>query len=242
MSIIAPAFQDRMQVCRNGHVITDLLHSFPERARSHCDRCGAATLDCCGTCGQALPGATYVPEAAPMGVRRPPEYCSTCGAAFPWTVRRQAPYGPGSLAVLEALLRRLPLAARQLRNRYEDRPPFRVDDEHDLEDLLRAVLPLHFDDIRYECRTPRYASGTRTDFLLAPSGIALTAKRMTPNLRQDVLGAQLCEDIAYYRQKSCRGLVAYVFDPERLLFDPGQLEIAWAGLSEDLHVQPVIAS
>jgi REase_DpnII-MboI/Uncharacterized protein conserved in bacteria (DUF2321) len=231
-----------MQVCRNGHVITDLLHTFPERARSHCDRCGAATLDRCQTCGQEIPGAVYVPEAAPIGVRRPPEHCSACGAAFPWTARRQARPAPASLAVVEALLRRLPLVARQLRDRHGSRPPFRISDEHDLEDLVRALLPLHFDDVRYECRTPGYATGSRTDFLLVPSAIALTVKCASPILRQERLGEQLAEDIFYYRHKSCRTLVACIFDPEKILSDPGQLETAWAALSDEVRVLPVVAS
>jgi hypothetical protein len=241
MNTIAPCSPDVMQVCRNGHVITDLLHTFPERALSHCDRCGAVTLTRCQTCGQEIPGAVYVPEAAPIGVRRPPAHCAACGAAFPWTTRARTPQPPSALAVLESLLRRLPLVAWQLRDRQGDRPPFRIEEERDLEDLLRALLPLHFDDIRYECRTPRYASGTRTDFLLAPSDIALTAKRVTARVREDVLGEQLREDVAYYQSKSCRTLVACIFDPERLLVDPRQLETAWAGLSEELRLQPIIA-
>jgi hypothetical protein len=134
------------------------------------------------------------------------------------------------------------LVARQLRERHEDRPSFRIDDEHDLEDLLRALLLLHFDDIRYERRTPRYASGSRTDFLLVPSAIALTIKRANRGLRENVLRAQLAEDIDYYRHKNCCSLVACVFDPERILSDPEQLETTWTGLSDELRVRPVIAS
>ena len=47
----------------------------------------------------------------------------------------------GPLALLEELLRRLPRVIRQLRTRQGDRPPLRVEDERDLEDLLRALLP-----------------------------------------------------------------------------------------------------
>ena len=235
-------FPDVMQVCLNGHVITDLLHTFPERALGHCDRCGAGTLNRCRTCGQEIPGAVYVPEAVPIGCRRPPEYCAACGAAFPWAVGRRTPRSPTAIAVLESLLRRLPLVARQLRDRQKERPPFRVDDEHDLEDLLRALLPLHFDDVRLECRTPQYAPGTRTDFMLAPSSIALTAKRVTSMVHEAALGKQLLEDIAYYRQRNCRTLVACIFDPERLLPDPGLLQTTWAGLSDELPLRPVIAS
>src|ERR671939_1778842 len=101
MSAIAGWVQDVMQVCRNGHVITDLLHTFPERALSHCDRCGAVTLSRCLTCGREIPGAVYVPGAVPLGSRRPPQYCPTCGAAFPWAERRPAAHGPGPLPTLE---------------------------------------------------------------------------------------------------------------------------------------------
>jgi hypothetical protein len=231
-----------MQVCRNGHVITDLRNSFPEHTRTHCERCGASTLDRCPTCGHEIPGAVYVPEAAPIGARRPPDYCSVCGAPFPWTARRQKRPAPAALAVLESLLRRLPLVTRQLRDRHADRPSFRIDDEYDLEDLLRALLPLHFDDIRYERRTPRYTSGSRTDFLLAPSALALTVKHANARLREDVIVAQLAEDISYYRHRNYRALVACIFDPEKIVRDPEQRETAWAGLSEEVQVRPVIAS
>src|SRR6266545_3402472 len=36
--------QDVLQVCRNGHVITDRLRTCPEQALGHCDRCGAAAV------------------------------------------------------------------------------------------------------------------------------------------------------------------------------------------------------
>ena len=46
-----PLIADVMQVCRNGHVITDMLRAHPESGLSHCDRCGAPTLDRCLTYG-----------------------------------------------------------------------------------------------------------------------------------------------------------------------------------------------
>src|SRR5271165_1781305 len=117
---------DVMQVCRNGHVMTDLLHTNPERSRSHCDRCGAETLDRCATCGQELPGAFPVPGLAPVGALRPPDYCPTCGAAFPWAADRHAVSADDPLRFLVPLLRRLPRMIRQLRSRHGNRPPFQV--------------------------------------------------------------------------------------------------------------------
>jgi hypothetical protein len=241
---LSDCVQDVMLVCRNGHVITDRLHTCPASAATHCDRCGATTLDRCPTCGQALPGAPVVPGLVPVGRPQPPAYCAACGAAFPWT-RRPAGGAPTPLAALEALLRRLPRVARQLRWRQGDRPPFRVDDERDLEDLLRALLPLQFDDVRPESRTPAYAAATRTDFLIVSAhtgrSIALTGKLATPDLREAGLTGQWREDVAAYEgRRDCRALVSFVYDPEGLLRDRAALETAWARPQGDLELRGII--
>jgi hypothetical protein len=234
--------RDTMQVCANGHVITDLLHSHPEQARDHCDRCGAATLERCRTCGRELPGAIPVPGLEPVGLRQPPQHCPTCGASFPWTHQRLGPRYPDSFAILEGLLRRLPRVARQLRWRFGDRPAFRVQDEHDLEDLLRALLPLHFEDVRPQCRTPRYDPGTRTDFLLVPEGFAVTAKFVTAGLTERELTAQLDEDIVWYEKlPGCRCLVGFVYDPEQRLYEPQRLETAWRRQEAEPEVHALVA-
>jgi hypothetical protein len=232
------AVQDVMQVCRNGHVITDLLRTSPERGQTHCDRCGAPTLCSCPTCGRDIPGAVAVPGLQPVGARQPPSYCSTCGAAFPWVEVVGAP-APAALACLEALLRRLPRVARQLRVRHGDRPAFRVVDEMDVEDLVRALLPLHFDDVRPRCRTPRYAPGTRTDFLLASERVVVVVKLARTDLREGRLAEQLREDAEHYRREGgCDTLVAYVHDPEGLVREPGLL----AEGAEGLEVRCVVGA
>src|SRR5262249_6137297 len=158
--------------CRNGHVITDLLHTQPESGAAHCDRCGASTIDRCTTCGQLIPGAIPVPGLVLVGQLPAPHYCSSCGAAFPWADRPRPP-DASAAGTLGRRPRRLLVVARQLRSRYGTRPALRVEDEHDLEDLVRALLPLHFDDVRPLSRTPRYAPDTRTDFLLPPQEVAV---------------------------------------------------------------------
>lgn len=238
------AGRDVMQVCRNGHVITDRLRGSPESAAVHCDRCGAATLDCCPTCGQALPGAATVPGLLPVGRRRPPAFCATCGAAFPWTRRPASP--PPPVAALETLLRRLPRAVRELRARHGERPPFRAADVYDLEDLLRALLPLSFDDVRPLSRTPSYAAATRTDFLLVPAGggrtIALAPKWATADLSEAGLTKQWDEDVTYYEaRRDCRLLVGFVYDPEGRLPDAPALETAWSRPRGDVELRCVVA-
>ncbi len=227
---------DVMQVCLNGHPITDRLRTFPEQGLPRCGRCGAPTIDKCLTCGREIPGALSVPGLEPIGVLRPPLYCPTCGAAFPWA---EQPRNPGAsatgsppLAKLTNLLRRLPRVIREFRSRQQDRPAFRVQDERDLEDLVRALLPIHFDDIRPECRTPRYTTCTRTDFLLAPERIAVTVKlaRSAPGVSW--LIEQFEEDAGSYRQQGrCDTLAGFIYDPEGLIREPQALETACSRLT-----------
>jgi hypothetical protein len=240
--MIANELPDVMLVCANGHVLTDQLNAQPERDLTHCDRCGATTLAGCRTCGRPLPGAISVPGLTPIGTRQPPQHCPTCGASFPWTRRPERGRGPGPLAVLDGLLRRLPRVARELRSRHGDRPAFRVADEYDLADLLRALLPLHFDDVRPEGRTPSYTPGNRTDLLLAPEGIAVTGKRVRPGTQPQTLANELAEDIRYYEGRAgYRCLVGFVYDPEQLLPEPRRLEAEWSRAGGELDVRCVIA-
>ncbi len=244
MRPIDDAQPDVMQVCRNGHVITDLLRTFPERGLSHCDRCGAPTLNCCPTCGGPVPGSIYLPGFVPIGVAQPPQYCAMCGAPFPWA--QPAPASPSTDPVLrlDSFLRRLPRVIRQLRERHDARPPFRVEDEHDLEDLLRSLLPLYFDDIRPERRTPGYATGTRTDFLLLPEEIVLLVKRVASSADSDRLAAQLQQDVTYYQQRGrCSALVCFVYDPEQRIPRLKPLETAGRHVAAGhLTIHWVIAS
>jgi hypothetical protein len=240
--LIDSRLQDVMQVCRNGHVITDLLRAYPDRGLSHCDRCGAATLDRCATCGLEIPGAGHVPGLVPVGRAQPPDFCSGCGASFPWSSKTEPEPAPDPLANLERLLRRLPRVIRQLRSRHGNRPPFQVTDERDLEDLLRALLPIYFDDIRLESRTPSYTHGTRTDFRLKPHGIALTIKRTPSRDCEKQLGEQLQEDVTYYeKEHACKTLVGFIHDPEGFLREPEQLELMWSKPQDRLELRCIIA-
>jgi hypothetical protein len=239
--------QDGMLVCRNGHVITDLLQSYPDLAAAHCDRCGATTLDRCPTCGQHFLGATLVPGMTTLGSISPPHSCHFCGAPFPWSDQPGRPAAADPFSGLENFLRRLPKTICQLRSRHADRPPLRVHDEHDLEDVLRAVLPLQFAEVRPECRTPRYASCTRMDFRLGEgqgsAPWALTAKLMARGTLEGKLRDQWAEDIAYYEAAGgCQTLVAFIYDPEGIIREQRKKEVAWSKGSDALVLRCIIVT
>jgi hypothetical protein len=236
-----------MQVCRNGHVVTDLLRSCPQHGLGHCDRCGAETIDRCPTCGQALAGSVPVPGQVPVGRPRPPEYCGACGASFPWTASTPPAETGDALQALESLLRRVPRTVRQLRVRHADRPPFRVVDEFDLQDLVRSLLPLVTERVIPESRVPSYAAVTRSDFWVGPAAgeteTVVAVKRTATPADERALAEELREDVGYYAARpKCRVLVALVYDPEGLLREPTKLETAWSKLHDTLELRCVIAS
>jgi len=124
---------------------------------------------------------------------------------------------------------RFHLVARQMKQRYDRRAPFVITDEHDVQDLLHAILHLHFDDIRPEEWTPSYAgSSSRMDFLLKEEKIVLESKY---NLSGKEIRNQLLEDIAQYsRHPDCETLACFVYDPEGIVKNP-------RGLEHDLEAQ-----
>jgi REase_DpnII-MboI/Uncharacterized protein conserved in bacteria (DUF2321) len=234
--------RDVMLVCWNGHVITDLLRARPDLRLSRCDRCGAPTLHRCPTCGEELPGANRVHGLEPVGTRPVPRSCPRCGVEFPWAGRVTA-VATDPLGKLERLLRRLPLVARQLQSRFRGRPPFAVRDDRDLEDLVRGLLPLHFDDIRPVSRTPKYEPATRMDFVLAPEGLVVAAHLAPMGVAEDDVVNWLTADVAHYEERRPPDrLVFFVYDPERRLPNPERLEAQWTRGDGQVGVTCVIAS
>jgi hypothetical protein len=235
--------RDVMQVCLGGHVITDVLASYPEQGVRNCIYCGAPTISRCPTCGEEIPGAAPLPGMVTIGHRVAPQHCPRCGAAFPWAGIPMPGDTPDTLLKLESLLRRLPHAIRQLRERHGSRPTLRVQDEHDLEDLLRVVLHLHFDDVRRECRTPSHAERTRTDFIVGPERVAVTVKLVqTAGCERSLLKA-LHEDCAYYaRRAGCGGIIALIYDPERRLCSARRFEAACNRAGDGRDRRCVVAS
>ncbi|NJO37381.1 MAG: hypothetical protein HC871_06855, partial [Rhizobiales bacterium] len=98
-----------------------------------------------------------------------------------------------------ALCRRFQLFVDRLQTRQRSRAPYDVDDEYDVQDLLHAILKLHFDDVRPEEWTPSYAgNASRIDFLLPRERTIIEAKMTRPNLGQKEVANELIVDVARY--------------------------------------------
>jgi len=146
------------------------------------------------------------------------------------------------MLVLERLCSRFHLVARQLQLRHGNRNTLQVEDEYDVQDLLRALLTLEHDDIRPQEWTPSYASSPRTDFLLKLEYVVIEAKKTRSDFGTRELGEQLTVDIQKYKDHpDCRTLVCFVYDPEGRIANPHEIEHDLSGDKDGLAVRVIIA-
>jgi len=121
---------------------------------------------------------------------------------------------------------------QQLARRHDGRETLRIKDEYDVQDLLHAILKLHFDDVRAEEHTPSYAgSSKRMDFLLNDSEIVIEVKKTRETLKDKEVGEQLTIDINHYKSHpKCKQLYCFVYDKDCLISNP-------RGIEKDLETQ-----
>lgn len=87
-SMPSDRWYDVMQVCLNGHKITDTLEHSPEKARGQCPSCGAVTIRRCLACRTSIRGYYHLSGVAGLHGPDVPVLCHACGKPFPWTESR----------------------------------------------------------------------------------------------------------------------------------------------------------
>jgi hypothetical protein len=224
---------DAYLICENGHGVNDCFYRHPEFNKKFCGKCGKGTLKACPSCSSDIPGDYQVHGVIAFGSDTPvPDICQECGEDFPWRSKKTALAKAAASEVrddqllLNNLLERFHLVAKQLRQRYDDRETLDIRDEYDVQDLLHAMLKLHYDDIRNEEWNPSYAGGSsRSDFLLKSEQIVIEVKKTRATLKAKQLGDQLIVDIARYKtHPNCKILYCFVYDPEGYINNPSGIE------------------
>ena len=144
--------------------------------------------------------------------------------------------------ILSNVFNRFSTVARQLQRRHEGRDTLIIKVEYDVQDLLHALLLMHFSDVRPEEWTPSYAGGSkRMDFLLKESEIAIEVKMTRKGLGDKQLGEQLIIDIANYKQhKDCKCLYCFVYDPEGIIRNPRGIEKDLMALDKNFTIKVFI--
>jgi hypothetical protein len=229
-----PGQHDAYLVCENGHGINDSFYSRPQFNKDFCTKCGAATLKSCPGCHKDIEGAFQHVGLKLLGLtpKPVPDICKYCGKDFPWrshkkqVVENLKKEDKDDLFLLDTIVEKFHLVARQLRRRHDDRPTLDIKDEYDTQDLLHALLRIYFEDIRPEEWSPSYAgASSRSDFLLKGRQIVIEVKKTRSNLKTKQLGEQLIIDIARYKaHPDCSLLYCFVYDPDGYLNNPQGIE------------------
>lgn len=144
--------------------------------------------------------------------------------------------------IVENIILRFHLVVKEICERHDNRTPFLMLDEYDVQDLLEGLLRLHFDDVRREVPTTKFAgSSTRLDFLLDQEQIGVEAKRTRKRLGAKEIGEELINDIAHYRtHPKCKMLYFFVYDPEEYVTNPKEIERDLSARYENMEVKVFI--
>jgi hypothetical protein len=131
-----------------------------------------------------------------------------------------------AVQVVMDVARRCLYVQRSLKDRRGDRPTLEIADEYDVQDLLRSLFRLFFDDIRAEEWAPGYAGGaSRIDILLPEFKLAVELKHARDTLNARRLGEELIVDSAKYSaHPDVRHLICLVFDHAGRIENPRGLE------------------
>ncbi len=214
-------WRDTMQVCLNGHVINASVRKSPHRNKDFCDDCGQRTIIHCPKCSHPIPGDMQDTGVVVIGFSPvAPKFCEKCGEPYPWS--KSQPTGkvklndPGAVEILTKIFSRFHSLAKLLRKRHDSRQTLDISDEYDVQDFIKVLLSLFFDDVRTEEWTPSYAGkSSRMDFLLKDHRLLIETKMTRKNLTEKEIGDELIIDIARYEQyPDCDTLVCFIYDPE----------------------------
>lgn len=160
-----------------------------------------------------------------------------------WQLERD---GRDAVELVRTLCARFHLFALQIQKRHGKRSTIGFDDEYDVQDVLHALLKLHFDDVRAEEWTPSYAgNASRTDILLKREQVVIETKvtrTKSRTLDQKEIANQLIIDARRYQaHPDCRTLVCFVYDPSHICHNVAALKSDLASDWPPLRVVVIVA-
>ena len=146
-----------------------------------------------------------------------------------------------AVSIVRVICRRFHAAVVQLQS--QQRQALQINNEYDVQDILHALLELHFNNVRAKQPTPSFRGElSRTDFLLKNGQIVVEAKITRATLAEKEVCFELMEDAAHYKRNGdCQRLVCLVYDPQGFIKNPRGVEteirkLSSASLGVDLIV------
>lgn len=125
------------------------------------------------------------------------------------------------------LLHKFRDVAEQLEKRHAGRDSLQIRDEYDAQDLTHALLRIEFDEVvrLQESMPSGAADGARVSFLLKHERVIVKVKMIVGSVVDREVSEQLLLDICWYREHGdCDALIFFIYDPERRLASPEQLQ------------------
>ena len=123
---------------------------------------------------------------------------------------------------IETLFHRFHAVAIQLQKRQRGKPPFKMEDEYDVQDLLHGLLKIFFNDIEPEEYCPSYCgTSPRIDFFLRNEKAFIEAKIASATHRRKKIAEELIIDKEYYSKKEgLKAIFCLVYDPSGIIDNP----------------------
>jgi len=123
------------------------------------------------------------------------------------------------------------VGAKLLVERGHNRPPFLIETEYDVQDLLFACVRSLFNDARTEEWTPKHASTSkRVDIVVPSAGVLIEVKYIRNRPHSKSVSDEIKVDIeSYHSHPSCKTLLVLIYDPQGHLTDPDSLEMDLSG-------------
>lgn len=130
-----------------------------------------------------------------------------------------------AVATVERVVAKLHEVIVSLRHRHDGRCTLEIDDEYDVQDLLRSLLLIHFDDVRDEEWTPSTGTASsRVDLLIKRHQVAIETKMTRRSLSERKLVEDLAQDITLFPgHPDCKRLIIVIYDPDSRLRNPASL-------------------
>ncbi len=128
--------------------------------------------------------------------------------------------------IIEMVFRKFHSVAVEINQRHDARSSLKIEDEYDVQDLLRGLLLVFFNDIRPEEPTPSQAgSHTKMDLLLQEEQIVIETKMTRNGISQKKIKEEIIVDKSNYKgHKNCKKLYCFVYDPLNKIRNPRGFE------------------
>lgn len=118
-----------------------------------------------------------------------------------------------------------PVIARLMTRRKHKRPPYVIENEYDVQDLLFANIRSVFEDARVEEWTPKHGGKSkRIDIVLPSENTLIEVKYIRDSNHAKSVSDELKIDIeSYHSHPACKTLLFIIYDPNNYIIDPSEI-------------------